>query len=240
MSDGVATPAGDGHVSALQGVVFAEETLDGVLRRVAATAVTVIGSCDCCGVTLTDQGRVTNRVASNQAADRIDHAQYAADSGPCLEAARTGVARKVDDMAGETRWRAFAEAARNEDVVSSYSVPLVLGEHPLGALNLYSGSRSFGSDDESAAAEVALQAAIVLANARDYQRAQDLVTQLREALDSRDVIGQAKGIIMEREHCGPEQAFQILRSVSQRRNIKLRDVAKQVAGSGTWSDPTAS
>ncbi len=236
MSENVPTPPVDDHIVALSQVLFAQESLDTVLRRVAATAVSVIGSCDFCGVTLTEQGRVMARVATNQAAERIDDAQYAAESGPCLEAVRAGAPRRVDNMAEETRWQVFADAARNERVVSSYSVPLLVGEHSVGALNLYSATQSFGADDELAASELASRAGALLANVWDYQRVQDLVGQLREALDSRDVIGQAKGIIMEREHCSSERAFEILRSVSQRRNIKLRDVARQVAGSGTWRD----
>lgn len=107
-------------------------------------------------------------------------------------------------------------------------------EKVVGALNLYSRSDPFGEADERAAYELATHAAVTLANAQAYAQTQALVGHLNEALKSRDLIGQAKGIIMERERCSPERAFEILRSVSQRANLKLRDVAQEVVDTGAW------
>jgi AmiR/NasT family two-component response regulator len=72
---------------------------------------------------------------------------------------------------------------------------------------------------------------VAVANARAYAKAYAVIDQLQEALQSRDVIGQAKGIIQAREHCGPDDAFERLRDISQHRNIKLRDLAKAVVES---------
>ena len=109
--------------------------------------------------------------------------------------------------------------------------------HPLGALNLYSKS-STGYDE--AAEETALlfsqQAAVACANAEVYWRTYTLTEHLREALESRDVIGQAKGILMARRSCTGEAAFEMLRQASQHRNIKLRDIADQVVYLGDLED----
>ncbi len=80
----------------------------------------------------------------------------------------------------------------------------------------------------------ASQAAVAVANADAYHQARELSGHLEEALKSRDVIGQAKGIIMERERVTADQAFDMLRKVSQARNVKLREVADLVVLTGTW------
>jgi AmiR/NasT family two-component response regulator len=82
--------------------------------------------------------------------------------------------------------------------------------------------------DEETAVLFSEQAAVACANAEVYWRTYSLTEHLREALESRDVIGQAKGILMARRGCTPEIAFEALRKVSQHRNIKLRDIAEQV------------
>jgi AmiR/NasT family two-component response regulator len=102
---------------------------------------------------------------------------------------------------------------------------LVTRNQVTGALNLYSLTQSFDSDDLAVAEAFATQAAVALRNAETYQRTRDLVDRLNEALASRDVIGQAKGILMAQARCDPDEAFDILRAESQRRNVKLRDVA---------------
>ena len=109
--------------------------------------------------------------------------------------------------------------------------------HPLGALNLY--SKSPGGYDEAAEETARLfseQAAVACANAEVYWRTHNLTEHLREALESRDVIGQAKGILMARRKCTPEAAFDALRKVSQHRNIKLREIAEQVVYLGDLED----
>jgi AmiR/NasT family two-component response regulator len=108
-------------------------------------------------------------------------------------------------------------------------VPLVVGERPVGALNLF--SKTVDRYDETAEETAVLfseQAAVACANAEVYWRTYSLTEHLREALESRDVIGQAKGILMARRGCTADVAFDALRKVSQHRNIKLREVADQV------------
>jgi GAF domain-containing protein len=116
--------------------------------------------------------------------------------------------------------------------VSCLSLPLVIGNHgTAGVLNLYSENRPFEEADEELGRRFIPPASVAVANARAHAKANALIEQLREALQSRDVIGQAKGIIQAREHCGPDEAFERLRNISQNRNIKLRDLAKAVVDS---------
>src|SRR5207237_5885763 len=106
-----------------------------------------------------------------------------------------------------------------------------------GALNLYSkAAERYDEADEETAALFSEQAAVACANAEVYWRTYSLTEHLREALESRDVIGQAKGILMARRGCTPDAAFEALRKVSQHRNIKLRQVAEQVVYRGDLDD----
>jgi GAF domain-containing protein len=221
------------RVADLSQHLLAEEAIEVALQRVATLAVGVLPSCDACGVSLVVEGRVATRVATDPMADRVDLHQYTLGEGPCLEAIRTGTALRVDSLAEEARWPRFVPRAVEEGVVSSYSVPLQVQGRTVGALNLYSRSATFGPEDESAAAVFVSQAAVALANAQIYERVRDVIDQLNEALATRDVIGQAKGIVMARERCSADAAFDVLRSMSQSRHRKLNDVAQQVIDSAT-------
>jgi len=223
-------------IAELSLLLIAEETLDGTLRRAADLVVRLVPPCDMAGISMVSstgsQGRIGTRVATSDAARRIDERQYGADDGPCVAAVRTGEAVLVETVADQGRWPAYAKEAELEGLVSSYAVPLKVRDRTLGALNLYSVSSSFGSTNQAVVEELATHVAITLANAMAYQRTQDLVQNLNEALRSREVIGQATGILMERERCSAEEAFEILRSASQRANVKVRDIAARIVENG--------
>jgi len=230
-----------GDLGELSHLLLEQETIETALRRVADLAVASVSSCDACGVSLLRGDKVSTTVATHDVAQRADDHQYRTDEGPCLQAVRTGEIYKVDDMATETRWPRFAAAASEEGVTSSYSLPLVVAGRTLGALNLYSLHSPFGPDDERVGQAFGRQAAVALANAQAYQRSRDLVDQLNEALLSRDVIGQAKGILMATESLSADAAFERLRTMSQSGNVKLRDVARRVVdavgdGGGTGTE----
>jgi AmiR/NasT family two-component response regulator len=93
---------------------------------------------------------------------------------------------------------------------------------------MYSRSQKFTQEDEDAGRVFGPPAAVVVANARAYEKSRQLVDQLQEALRSRDVIGQAKGVLRARTGCTADEAFDMLREMSQRKNMKLRDVAHEV------------
>jgi GAF domain-containing protein len=220
------------QLSELTGLLLSNESLEAMLSHVAHVAVRAIPACDAAGVTLFEHDQVTTAAASGQLVRLVDEHQYSANEGPCLESLRTGEARRSPSLKADARWPKFTPAAVGEGVVSCLALPLVIGNHGTGGvLNLYSQNRPFEIADEEIGRRFAVPASVAVANARAYVKAQAVIEQLQEALQSRDVIGQAKGIIQAREGCDPDDAFERLRQVSQHRNIKLRDLAQRVVES---------
>jgi GAF domain-containing protein len=222
------------RVGELSQTLLSDESIDGFLRRAAQLSVALIPACDACSVSVAADGKVRTRASSDPFAERVDEYQYDQDQGPCLEAIDTGTTVRSVPFAEETRWPRFVPLAGAEGVVGSYSVPLAAGERIVGALNLYSRKRTFGDDDQQLSEAFAGQAAVAVANADAYHQARELSRHLEEALKSRDVIGQAKGIIMERERVTADQAFDMLRKLSQAKNVKLREIADLVVLTGSW------
>jgi GAF domain-containing protein len=225
---------GDGEalekaVRTLSRLLLSEETLEATHGRVAGLACRTLPCCDLASVTMITDGRPSTPVQTEPLAGDLDSAQYRSQRGPCLEAydRRSVVREKIAENAD--RWPEFSAVAKRAGVRSVLAVPLVASDRTIGALNLYSRSDDcYDETDEENAVLFSEQAAVACANAEVYWRTYTLTEHLREALESRDVIGQAKGILMARRGCTPEAAFEALRKVSQHRNIKLRDVAEQV------------
>jgi GAF domain-containing protein len=110
-----------------------------------------------------------------------------------------------------------------------FSVGMPLSERSVGGLNNYrTVDTSFSQPFLERAEVFASYAAVAVTNIARYARATVEVTELREALESRATIEQAKGIIIAHERCTPEEAFELLVRISQNRNIKLRDVAAAI------------
>ena len=224
-------------VRTLSLLLLSEETLEATHGRVASLACRTLPPCDLASVTMVNDGRPTTPVQTDPLAGDLDSAQYRSRRGPCLEAYKAGKVVREKVCENADRWPEFSTIAAKAGVHSVLAVPLVANDQPIGALNLY--SKSPGGYDE-ASEETALlfsqQAAVACANAEVYWRTYSLTEHLREALESRDVIGQAKGILMARRNCTPEAAFEMLRQASQHRNIKLRDIADQVVYLGDLDD----
>jgi GAF domain-containing protein len=179
-----------------------------------------------CGLTLARSDGAVTVSCTGPLAEQADERQYQLDDGPCLEAMREGAVVRVEDMLGEQRWDDYPTLAAQVGVRSSLSLPLNVDGRSRGALNLYSTEPSaFGPADEAVAARWAGQAAGALAVALRIADGDEKAEQLRGGLDTRTVIGQAVGLLMAQERCTAEQAFALLKHSSQRRNVKLRDVA---------------
>ncbi len=221
-------------LSGMSSVLLAETKLDVVLSLVARLAKELIPGADSVSVTLVQEEKLNTPSSSDGTAPGIDQVQYETEAGPCVEAAMSGVEFHVPDATRDARWPAVQAEARALGLEAILSVPLTVNGAPLGALNCY--SRRPGGLEPVEIEQVrrfAEQATVLLANAQAFAQSEQRNEQLREALASRDVIGQAKGILMAREGISNDQAFDILNRASQRLNIKLRDVAAQVvAGYG--------
>jgi GAF domain-containing protein len=214
---------------ALHRYVAGESSLGDALHRILAVAVDAVGAEQAGLTVLQPDGRPVTAVHVGAGAEPIDRDQYGADRGPCLEAFRSGTVIRVDDAARDRRWPEWAAAAVDNGVRSSLSLPLVVADRRIGALNLYApGPSAFGEDDVVLGSALAGQAAVAVGNAAAYWEQATLAEQLGVAMASRAVIEQAKGVIMATTGCDPERAFRLLREESQVRNLKLRDVASDL------------
>ena len=217
---------------ALSQFLVAERSMGDTLLRVSEITIDALPPADMAGISmLGDDGTPTTGVFTHPQAPEIDAAQYAAGRGPCLDAWRQGRVVLVDDVAEAVDdYPEFVRAAQAHGVGSSLSLPLLAGDTGLGALNLYApAGKSFADADEALGLELAGAASIVLANASAYWEASQLSQQLTEAMRSRAVIEQAKGMLMARSpELSPDDAFDVLRRASQRENVKLRDVAQRI------------
>ncbi|SFL10609.1 GAF and ANTAR domain-containing protein [Geodermatophilus ruber] len=185
-----------------------------------------------CGLTLARPGGAVTVTSTGPLAQQADERQYQTDDGPCLQAMREGVVVRVDDMPAETRWGPYPALAAQVGVRSSLSLPLFVEERSIGALNLYSTERgAFGPEDEPIGSRWAAHASGALGVALRIADGLDHAEQLRGGLDTRATIGQAIGLLMAQEKCTTQQAFELLKLSSQRRNVKLRDVATALVAS---------
>jgi GAF domain-containing protein len=213
-------------IAELSRIVLADETVETVLQRIAELAKQAVPGAVEVSVTLVRADVPVTAAYTGQLALDADEMQYERGFGPCLDAARGGVLIRIEDMANETRWPDYAPKAAGIGVGSSVSVPLPLQEDVIGALNVY-GARPGAFDDEAVrvAETFGAHAAVALANADLYASTAQLAQQMKEAMASRAVIEQAKGIIMARQGCAADEAFQVLVRTSQAANRKLKDVA---------------
>lgn len=227
----------DGGREALRRFLAGEDDLDLMLERVAVIATDTVPGCDLASITMVKRGRPTTPVCTDKVALALDEAHYETGNGPCLAAIRHRGAEAVT-VATEQRWPPFTAAARKLGVQAVLSVPLGDADVVHGALNLY--SRSVAEYDEDARETACLfadQIGIAAANAAAYAEAYELSQQLQEAMESRAVIEQAKGILMAAQRCTPEDAFDILRRASQSQNRMLRAVATDIVERHTSPPP---
>jgi GAF domain-containing protein len=203
-----------------------EADLQATLDAIARTAVETVDNAEYAGVNLLDRGRFVPQAVAGQPPLTLDALQQETGTGPCIDCSRDQVTLRVDDVATDPRWPAYAELATSLGVASMLCVPMSIDEQCLGSVSLYGiAPDGFSGHHERLANLFATHAALVLA---DAQRTQ----QLRQALANRDVIGQAKGILMERHHITADAAFVLLRERSQQTNRKLVVVAGELTETG--------
>jgi GAF domain-containing protein len=172
-------------------------------------------------------------VSTGKLAMDLDEVQYSEDQGPCLHAAGSGELTEVPDTRTETRWTRYMRRAADRGNLSSLSVPLTMDDDVSGALNIYAReAHAFDDDARSAATRFGPYASVAVGNMHDYQSAKDMARNLEAALDTRAVIDQAKGILMERHKLTADQAFQLLVNASSRTNTKLRTIAERLVHTG--------
>ena len=212
-----------------------ELSMEGLLQTVADLSKTVMPGNPEASVTLLVEDRPTTAVWTGQLALDLDERQFERGHGPCLYAARTGEMTEVVDARTDTRWRDYLERAVERGALSSLSIPLAVDvdEQVTGALNIYARQAgAFGEDSRAVASRFGPYAAVAAGNLHAYQSARDLADNLQRALESRAVIDQAKGVLIERYKLTPDQAFQLLVRSSMQLNRKVRDVAEHLVLTG--------
>jgi GAF domain-containing protein len=215
-------------ISELSRLLVNEEALDDTLQRVADLACRHIGGADVAGVTLLRDGKPTTAVFTDPTSPEVDSAQYETGVGPCLDAFRHQQVFVNESTTEDQQWPAFSKACVEHGIMSTLSLPLGVRGSGIGALNLYSKEPSAFSEEQCEVGMMfATQASVALANAQLYDSAYRLTQQLQEALTSRAVIDQAKGMLMKEHGVGADEAFLMLRAQSQRENRKLRELAQE-------------
>ncbi|HVB05274.1 MAG TPA: GAF and ANTAR domain-containing protein [Acidimicrobiales bacterium] len=228
----MAEPEESDVVRSLATAAPGEESFDLTLQQVVDLACASVAGCSMAGITLLERSGPTTTVATSAVAASVDAFQYRVNAGPCLDAYRRQITNRIDSTDSEERWPEFCREAAANGVHAVLSYPLVVGGDGIGALNLYSATEH-GFDDRAArsGAVFASHAAVTLANARAFWRTDELRRHLEDALQSRGVIDQAKGILIAQEGYSPERAFEVLKRASQRSNRKVHDLALEIVES---------
>jgi ANTAR domain len=224
--------------------LYDADSVDDVLLRIAEAAVSTVPGCRMASVTLSERSGYRTAASTDPAATAVDQAQYKSHEGPCLDAVDTPMvyAQSFPDE----RWPTLASGPTESGIQSTLTYRLAAASSATvdsggGSLNTY-GVIPYAFNDAAPEIGFILAAhASVAARAVDERSTlQSLRRDLQQVLLSRDVIGQAKGILMERLKVTPEDAFDLLRRSSQQLNVKLRDVARGVAESGEFGTRTSS
>lgn len=197
--------------------------LDAMLAQFVQAAVDLVPGAQHASISeVIDRRRVESRAPSGELPRRVDEVMDEVGQGPCLDAIYEETTVGVPDLRSEDRWPDFCARAVELGVVSMLAFQLYVEGDNLGALNLYAEEPgAFGEESEHVGLLIAAHAAVALADA-------NRVSQLKWGMETRDVIGQAKGILMARYGLTGITAFNTLARFSQEKNLKLREVADQI------------
>ena len=212
-------------------------SMEDLLQTVADLTKTVMPGHTEVSVSLLVKDSPSTVASTGQLATDLDEGQYERGHGPCLHAARTGEVTEIADTRTETRWPDYTLRAAERGSLSSLSIPLTINEDEQvsGALNIYAREPNvFDEDARAAGTGFAPYASIAVGNMHAYESARTMADNLQVALETRAVIDQAKGILMERHKLTADQAFQALSRASMNSNRKVRDIADELVHSGVF------
>lgn len=224
-------PSKDGTVAAAASFARDLSTSAGEpqqLQLAVAVVVEMVDGCDEAGVTMVTRDGLETMAATSELVTGGDWLQYELGEGPCVDTVRTHTTVISSDIASDPRWPHWGPTiAQRYGVGSILSLLLYTGEDSYGALNLYSGRpHAYSTEDILVAHSLAAHLAVAVAAAR--------VSEHKGlAMVSRLLIGQAEGILMERYKVTAEQAFDLLRHMSENSNRKLVLVAQELVATGT-------
>jgi hypothetical protein len=216
--------------------LIAADSLQQSFSAIVALATTTIAGAEHAGITLLRRGEFATPAASDDFPRRVDQIQYSLRSGPCVNAILDNTTYRADDLSADERWPEFsARAVEETGVLSMMSMRLYFEDDTTPAgLNVYSTQRhAFDELAIPTGTLLATQAAIAMTAAARRER----IAHLDQALVSSRDIGIGVGVLMARQLLTAEQAFDLLRVASQHSHRKVRDIAREVAETGTLNLP---
>ena len=204
-----------------------------VLNDLAERVTSVLGVAGA-GVSVLESGQIRFAAASDERCAGLERAQEAGQAGPGVDACRAGM---IITVSGQSKtspgWDRYQQAAREAGIVAVASIPMRHDDESIGAVDLYGTTpRDWSAADLGAAVILADMATGYLVQARELARQCRLNEQLREALDSRIVIEQAKGVLAAERNISVDEAFEVLRRHARSHSASLRSVAEAVVSLG--------
>ena len=208
-------------------------SISDVLHDLAERATAVVGA-DGAGVSLQHAGHLRFATALDEWSSNLERVQETEQAGPCVDALQAGEAVAVADLTEADRgWGAYGQAAREAGIVAVAGIPMRLNGEKIGTLNIYSNTRREWSEEDLGAAGVLADIATsYVINASKLAQQRRINEQLQEALDSRIVIEQAKGILSAERSIPIDEAFELLRQHARSHRAALRSVAEAVVNLG--------
>lgn len=223
-----------GALTELLAALTANTDMSGVLNEVVQLVRKFVPGAEESSITLIRGNKAVTAASTGPLPIALDEIQYEQGYGPCLDAGRCDEIMHIDDMSTERRWPTYTPLAIEHGVHSSLSLPLPVENYLVGAVNVYARRvRAFDQDSITIVTSLAayLRAALSFAESSHGHRLR--AENLARAMRSRDVIEQAKGMIMAQQKCSAEAAFSLLRKLSMDENIKLQDLAVSVVSSAS-------
>jgi GAF domain-containing protein len=217
----------------LGSLALRDHSMESLLQRVVELTKLVMPGQPETSISLLTNDKPTTAVFTGQLAVDCDESQYGRGYGPCLHAASSGEVTEIPDTRSDPRWPDYMRRAAERGALSSLSLPLPISEGMAGALNVYAREpHAFTQSSRTAAQKFVPYAAVAVSNMQHYNDARTMAVNLQTALESRAMIDQAKGILMERHKLTADQAFQVLARISMQNNRKLRSVAEELVTTG--------
>jgi GAF domain-containing protein len=221
-------------LSGLARLLNGQHSLEETLVSVARFAVQAIPGAEGAGLTLLETDRQQTVVATADFVREVDDIQYSLGEGPCVSAVAEGFTVISGNLGGEPQWPRFGPRVGRLGVHSALSLPLLLPDRVVGALNVYAhGRNAFAARAVRLGEAFAPEAAVSVSNAQMLAQAERLVGQLQAALTSRAVIDQALGVVMSRTGVTAAEALTRLKLLSQSQSVKLSEVAHTLLGEAT-------
>jgi transcriptional regulator with GAF, ATPase, and Fis domain len=221
-----------GRLSDLARTLQDEDGVDETLQAIVDAAVGTVPGAQYAALSLVEHRReIHTRAGTAEVVFKVDQVQYDTGEGPCLSAVYEQQTVSLPDMRTEQRWPKFTGRSTELGIRSMLSFQLYVQQDNLGALNLYSEHpNAFDDDSDHIGLLFASHAAVAMSGAQQQEH-------LNMAIAARDLIGQAKGILMERHKITADQAFSVLSRASQQTNTKLVDVARALTDTGKLTPP---